>query len=60
VARISKAKRLQAETLLERAQTIQGQYWDLLSELEEILGVEIDGTRDLNDTDIDGLILEGK
>jgi hypothetical protein len=41
----------------EEARLAQGEFWDALSALEEAIGFEIDGTRDLADTDVDALLL---
>ena len=43
----------------EEARRLQHEFWDSLSALEEVLGVEIDGTRDLDDTTMDELIEVG-
>ena len=43
----------------EEARRLQHEFGDSLSALEEVLGVEIDGTRDLDDTTIDELIEVG-
>lgn len=48
-----------AEELFTRVQEAQGEFWDLLRELEEETGIEeIDGTRDLNDLTLDDLYSE--
>lgn len=41
-SRISKAKREQAELILQHAATIQRIYWELIYDLEQILGCDVD------------------
>jgi hypothetical protein len=43
-------------TALERARDAQTAYWDALLALEKAIGVEVDGTQDLQDTTVKDLI----
>ncbi len=45
----------EAKTLFERTQDAQRIYWELLSDLEDVLDVEIDGTSDLQSMTIEEL-----
>lgn len=42
-----------AEKLLEEVQDAQSDFWSKLQRLETLLGFEIDGTQDLEETDLD-------
>jgi len=53
--KLSKANREKAELILEHAATIQTVFWDLLGDLENILNVEISGTIDLKDCNVEDL-----
>lgn len=44
-----------AQMLLDRAAQKQSEYWEALSELEAEMGIEIDGTEDLEGMDLDTL-----
>lgn len=54
--RLSKHERDEAERLLEELQTMQTELWDKAYELEELLGIEIDMTEDLEARTIDSLM----
>jgi hypothetical protein len=51
--------RSEAKAFLAAAREAQTAFWDALSELEAVLGVEVDGDSDLENTDIDTLLEEG-
>jgi hypothetical protein len=49
-----------ASLLLENVARLQHEFWDELKRLEDALGVEIDSTNDLGNTDIKTLIKRGE
>ena len=50
--------RQRVEEALDRAKRAQEEFWNCMSELEEVLGGEVEATRDLSDVTVDGLIEE--
>jgi hypothetical protein len=50
------AAKPEAQALLSAARSTQDLYWSALRNLEAFLEIEIDGTKDLRETDIDGLL----
>jgi hypothetical protein len=55
VRRLTKGQRLEAEQLLRSAVALQGAFWDALLDLELVLRVNINDTRDLSDWNLDAL-----
>ena len=58
--RLTKKRRAIAEDTLAEARIAQTAFWSALTDLEEALGIEIDGTRDLEEVDMDDLIESGR
>jgi hypothetical protein len=46
-------QRAEAEQLVQAAAQLQRAFWEVLLELEQVLGVRIDETRDLSDWNVD-------
>ena len=49
-------RREEAECLLEAARVAQAEFWRSFSDLESCLGIEIESTIDLRDTNIEDLL----
>lgn len=54
--RLSKKRRAIAEEALTEAKVAQNLFWSALADLENALGIEVDGTRDLENTNVEDLI----
>jgi hypothetical protein len=54
--KLGKKRRRIATEQLEAAQLAQEQFWSALSDLEATLGVEIEGTAELANMDVDDLL----
>jgi len=54
--RLSKKRRAIAEEALAEARVAQTLFWSALTDLEEALGIDVDGTRDLENTNVEDLI----
>lgn len=54
--KLTKKRRAIAEAALAEARVIQALFWSAMSDLEEALGIEVDGTRDLENTNVDDLV----
>ncbi len=52
--------RAEAQRLFDIAKELQSDYWTALSDLEEALGVDIEGSADLATETIDSLIESGE
>lgn len=55
--KITKSKLVAAESLLRNVVNLQGEFWDAVLELEQLLNVSIDCTRDLSEWDVESLYL---
>ncbi len=53
------SRRQQAEALFQNARSSQATFWTDLYQLEQLLGIEIDGTDDFAETSLD-LILSSR
>lgn len=56
-SKLTKSRRAVAEALLRKVVTLQGEFWDAVLELEELLDISIESNRDLSEWDVDDLYL---